>query len=70
MNNENLENLKKFKRDRRNKELKKKLTKIVVEGEKYLYKGKKLMIVVIIPALEILANLLTIMDNNDDDYMY
>ena len=45
------------------------MSKIIVESEKMLYKGKKIIIVVIIPALEVLANLLTLMDedNRDDE---
>lgn len=67
MNGENLEDLKKYKREKTRKEFRKKITKIVVEGEKMLYKGKKIIIVVIIPALEVLANLLTLMDEDDYD---
>ena len=67
MNGENLEDLKKYKREKTKKEFRKKITKIVVEGEKMLYKGKKIIIVVIIPALEVLANLLTLMDEDDYD---
>ena len=69
MNNDNLEDLKKIKREKKKKELRKQLAKIIVESEKMLYKGKKIIIVVIIPALEVLANLLTLMDedNRDDE---
>ena len=67
MKHDNLEELNKFKREKKKKEFKKTLTKIVVESEKVLYTGKKLIIVVIIPALEVLANLLTLMDENDRD---
>lgn len=69
MNNDNLEDAKKIKREKKKKELRKQLSKIIVESEKMLYKGKKIIIVVIIPALEVLANLLTLMDedNRDDE---
>ena len=69
MNNDNLEDAKKIKREKKKKELRKQLSKIIVESEKMLYKGKKIIIVVIITALEVLANLLTLMDedNRDDE---
>ena len=68
MNNDNDE-LKRIKREKKKKEFRKQLAKIIVESEKMLYKGKKIIIVVIIPALEVLANLLTLMDedNRDDE---
>lgn len=53
-------------REQKREDFKKTVTKIVVNGEKALYKGKKLMIVVVIPLLEVLANLLSLME--DDDY--
>ena len=53
-------------REQKREDFKKTVTKIVVDGEKALYKGKKLMIVVVIPLLEVLANLLSLME--DDDY--
>lgn len=53
-------------REQKREDFKKTVTKIVVKGEKALYKGKKLMIVVVIPLLEVLANLLSLME--DDDY--
>ena len=58
--------MKENKEDRK-RELKKKLTKVVIETEQLLYKGKKIIIVVVIPALEVLANLLTLMDEDDRD---
>lgn len=69
MKRENVENLEKFKREKRRKDFQRNLTKFITVSEKALYRGKKLMIVVIIPALEVLANLLTLIDeNNRDDY--
>lgn len=58
--------MKENKEDRK-RELKKKLAKVVTETEQLLYKGKKIIIVVVIPALEVLANLLTLMDEDDRD---
>ena len=58
--------MKENKEDRK-RELKKKLAKVVIETEQLLYKGKKIIIVVVIPALEVLANLLTLMDEDDRD---
>ena len=58
--------MKENKEDRK-RELKKKLTKVVTETEQLLYKGKRIIIVVVIPALEVLANLLTLMDEDDRD---
>ena len=67
MRDEKIENLKKYKREQQKKELRKKLAKFVVESEKVLYRGKKIIIVVVIPALEVLANLLTLLDEEDID---
>lgn len=58
--------MKENKEDRK-RELKKKLTKVVTETEQLLYKGKRIIMVVVIPALEVLANLLMLMDEDDRD---
>lgn len=66
MSNGNLEDLKKYKREQKKKEIRKKISKVIVESERTLHKGKKIIIVVVIPALEVLANLLRLLDEEDD----
>ena len=67
MDNRNVENLKEYKREQRRRKIRKTLAQFVVNSEKVLYHGKKWIVVVLIPMLEVLANILTLMDDDHQD---
>lgn len=67
MSNKNIEKMKEYMRMINKKQVKKTLSKVVVNGEKTLYYGRKWIVVVMIPLLEVMANVLALMDATDDE---